>query len=256
MESAGVTLVKGDLRGIVRARRLSRQTMTNIRQNLFFAFVYNAARRADRRGRAVSGLRRAAESDDRGRGHELQLGLGDCQCAAAAARVCKMLEPLSSLAKLTTKCRRRKARGCCCSGVRTGALEVLLGPSGRPLLDWPRRGRLDDPEGRHSSRRGSARRRRFASSPKRRASCRPVHFSRWAQITQRSGKLVHAWAFEGDCDPRASSSILTTTEWPPRIGPDHRDSRNRSRRFFSGRPTPAAPSTSRRSSSSTGWKSS
>jgi Cu+-exporting ATPase len=42
MESAGVTLVKGDLAGIVRARRLSRQTMTNIRQNLFFAFFYNA----------------------------------------------------------------------------------------------------------------------------------------------------------------------------------------------------------------------
>jgi Cu+-exporting ATPase len=42
MESAGVTLVKGDLRGIVRARRLSRATMTNIKQNLFFAFVYNS----------------------------------------------------------------------------------------------------------------------------------------------------------------------------------------------------------------------
>ncbi|MGB8274311.1 MAG: copper-translocating P-type ATPase, partial [Alphaproteobacteria bacterium] len=42
MESAGVTLVKGDLRGIVRARRLSRATMGNIRQNLFFAFIYNA----------------------------------------------------------------------------------------------------------------------------------------------------------------------------------------------------------------------
>ncbi len=42
MESAGVTLVKGDLRGIVRARRLSRYTMRNIRQNLFFAFVYNS----------------------------------------------------------------------------------------------------------------------------------------------------------------------------------------------------------------------
>ncbi|HYV06714.1 MAG TPA: heavy metal translocating P-type ATPase, partial [Blastocatellia bacterium] len=42
MESAGVTLVKGDLRGIVRARKLSRATMRNIRQNLFFAFVYNA----------------------------------------------------------------------------------------------------------------------------------------------------------------------------------------------------------------------
>jgi Cu+-exporting ATPase len=41
MESAGVTLVRGDLRGIVRARRLSRATMRNIRQNLFFAFVYN-----------------------------------------------------------------------------------------------------------------------------------------------------------------------------------------------------------------------
>jgi Cu+-exporting ATPase len=42
MESAGVTLVKGDLRGIARARRLSKATMRNIRQNLFFAFLYNA----------------------------------------------------------------------------------------------------------------------------------------------------------------------------------------------------------------------
>ena len=42
MESAGVTLVRGDLRGIVRARRLSRATMRNIRQNLFFAFIYNS----------------------------------------------------------------------------------------------------------------------------------------------------------------------------------------------------------------------
>jgi Cu+-exporting ATPase len=41
MESAGVTLVQGDLRGLVRARRLSRATMRNIRQNLFFAFIYN-----------------------------------------------------------------------------------------------------------------------------------------------------------------------------------------------------------------------
>ncbi|MCB9796486.1 MAG: heavy metal translocating P-type ATPase [Alphaproteobacteria bacterium] len=43
MESAGVTLVKGDLLGIVRARKLSRMTMANIRQNLFFAFAYNTA---------------------------------------------------------------------------------------------------------------------------------------------------------------------------------------------------------------------
>jgi P-type E1-E2 ATPase len=43
IESAGVTLLKGDLTGIVRARRLSAATMSNIRQNLFFAFIYNAA---------------------------------------------------------------------------------------------------------------------------------------------------------------------------------------------------------------------
>ncbi|MEO8214272.1 MAG: HAD-IC family P-type ATPase, partial [Myxococcales bacterium] len=42
MDSAGVTLVKGDLRGIVRARRLSRATLSNIKQNLFFAFIYNS----------------------------------------------------------------------------------------------------------------------------------------------------------------------------------------------------------------------
>ena len=42
IQSAGLTLVKGDLRGIVRALRLSREVMRNIRQNLFFAFIYNA----------------------------------------------------------------------------------------------------------------------------------------------------------------------------------------------------------------------
>ena len=42
MESAGITLLAGDLRGIARARTLSRATMRNIRQNLFFAFAYNA----------------------------------------------------------------------------------------------------------------------------------------------------------------------------------------------------------------------
>jgi Cu+-exporting ATPase len=42
VESAGITLVRGDLTGLVRARRLSEATMRNIRQNLFFAFVYNA----------------------------------------------------------------------------------------------------------------------------------------------------------------------------------------------------------------------
>nr|NIS75372.1 hypothetical protein [Deltaproteobacteria bacterium] len=41
-ESAGVTLVKGDLIGIIRARKLSRATMRNIKENLFFAFIYNS----------------------------------------------------------------------------------------------------------------------------------------------------------------------------------------------------------------------
>lgn len=43
IESAGVTLLKGDLQGLVRARRLSRMVMRNIRQNLVFAFIYNVA---------------------------------------------------------------------------------------------------------------------------------------------------------------------------------------------------------------------
>jgi Cu+-exporting ATPase len=43
IESAGITLLKGDLMGIVRARRLSQAVMSNIRQNLVFAFIYNAA---------------------------------------------------------------------------------------------------------------------------------------------------------------------------------------------------------------------
>ncbi len=38
------------------------------------------------------------------------------------------------------------------------------------------------------------------------------------RITQRSGKIVHAWAFEGDCDPAQLTSVMTTTEWPPRSG--------------------------------------
>ena len=84
MESAGIALVKGDLRGIVRARQLSRATMRNIRQNLFFAFVYNMVACRWRRACCTRfGL--LLEPHDRGRGHELQFGLGHHQRVAAAA---------------------------------------------------------------------------------------------------------------------------------------------------------------------------
>jgi predicted NUDIX family NTP pyrophosphohydrolase len=43
-------------------------------------------------------------------------------------------------------------------------------------------------------------------------------FHTLGSVTQRSGKVVHAWAFEGDCDPASARSITTTTEWPPRSG--------------------------------------
>ena len=75
MESAGVTLVKGDLRGIVRARRLSRATMTNIRQNLAFAFLYNALGVPIAAGVLYPVVRNPAQSDDRQPGHDLELGL-------------------------------------------------------------------------------------------------------------------------------------------------------------------------------------
>ena len=83
IETAGITLVKGDLRGIVRARNLSRGTMRNIRQNLF-AFVHNFLGVPIAAGLSVrcSG---SAESDDRERGYDFQFSLGDRQCAPAEA---------------------------------------------------------------------------------------------------------------------------------------------------------------------------
>ena len=85
IESAGITLVKGDLARHRRGRiTLSRATMRNIRQNLFFAFVYNADRRSGRRRRAVSVVRHPAQPDDRRAGDGVQFGLGHRQRAAAA----------------------------------------------------------------------------------------------------------------------------------------------------------------------------
>ncbi len=90
MESAGVTLVKGDLNGIVRSIKLSRATMRNIRQNLFFAFVYNALGVPIAAGVLYPFIGLLVEPDDCGSRHELQLRLRDHQCPAAAQ--CKTVD--------------------------------------------------------------------------------------------------------------------------------------------------------------------
>ena len=85
MESAGITLVKGDLRGIAKARRLSRGVMRNIRQNLFFAFIYNALGVPIAAGVLYPFFGMLAEPDDRRAGDELQQRLGHQQRLASAA---------------------------------------------------------------------------------------------------------------------------------------------------------------------------
>ena len=74
MESVAVTLVKGDLRGIVKARRLSRGTMRNIRQNLFFAFIYNVLGNSDSRRSALSFFLGRPKPGDRECRDDVQLG--------------------------------------------------------------------------------------------------------------------------------------------------------------------------------------
>ncbi len=77
MQSAGVTLVKGDLAGIVRARALSRATMNNIRQNLVLAFVYNVLGVPIAAGALYPSFWHSSEPGDRGGRDEPELGLGD-----------------------------------------------------------------------------------------------------------------------------------------------------------------------------------
>ena len=84
MESAAVTLVKGDLQGIVRARHLSRATMRNIRQNLFFAFVFNALAVPIAAGVLYPAFGLLLNPDDRQRRDEPELGAGDQQRPAPA----------------------------------------------------------------------------------------------------------------------------------------------------------------------------
>ena len=83
MESAAVTLVKGDLRGIVRGRKLSKAAMRNIRQNLFFALIYNSVGVPWRRANFIPGWD-FAQSHARGGGPDVQFRVRHQQRAAAA----------------------------------------------------------------------------------------------------------------------------------------------------------------------------
>ena len=112
IESAGVTLVKGDLAAIARARTLSAATMRNIRQNLFFAFVYNALGVPVAAGVLYPCLRPPPEPDHRRRGDGAELGLGDRQRGPAANRPrLSSEEPSRGLqwpsSGKTSECRRR-----------------------------------------------------------------------------------------------------------------------------------------------------
>ena len=115
MERAGVTLVKGDLRGIVRARQLSRATMRNIRQNLVFAFGLQRARRAGGGRRALSGVRVAAVARVGEPRDELVVGLGDRQRAAVANG-----EVMNDSRIRTVATRRRFVQGLAAGGVIAG----------------------------------------------------------------------------------------------------------------------------------------
>ena len=86
IESAGITLLNGDLRGIARARALSRATMRNIRQNLFFAFVYNSLGVPIAAGVLYPFFGLLLSPIFRQRRHDFQLGFGDHQCTSPAKR--------------------------------------------------------------------------------------------------------------------------------------------------------------------------
>jgi len=100
---------------------------------------------------------------------------------------------------------------------RLGGLEVLLGHPGGPFWETRSEGAWSIPKGGiHTGEEPlqSAIREFFEETGLRAAG----PFLPLGQVTQRSGKIVHAWAFEGDCDPSTLVSVTTTTEWPPRSG--------------------------------------
>ena len=93
IESAGVTLLSGDLRGIVAARRLSQATMRNIRQNLLFAFIYNAAGVPIAAGVLYPAFGLTLSPNRRRRGDGAVVGQRGRQCASIAERAARLIIP-------------------------------------------------------------------------------------------------------------------------------------------------------------------
>ena len=166
IESAGVTLLTGDLTGLVRARHLSVATMRNIRQNLVVRVPLQRGRRADRRRRALSVVRHPAVADGRRRRDGAVLGQRDRQRAAARAGE-------AGLARSSTRRANRR---------RSPALDLRIQPRRELRTNLhhrqPHLGAVDQSRPRQPILRtaqGSARRtaaasvrKRFASTPARR----------------------------------------------------------------------------------------
>jgi predicted NUDIX family NTP pyrophosphohydrolase len=101
--------------------------------------------------------------------------------------------------------------------IKDGALQVLLAHPGGPLFRNKDDGAWSIPKGEIESEEDllTAAQREFEEE----TSVRPKGpFIALAPIKQKGGKIVHAWAFEGDCDPQAIKSNMFTMEWPPRSG--------------------------------------
>jgi predicted NUDIX family NTP pyrophosphohydrolase len=113
--------------------------------------------------------------------------------------------------------RNRESAGLLLYRRREGKLEVLLGHPGGPYWAYRDEGAWSIPKGGMNPGEDAlaAAEREFLEET---GFAPSGPYLPLGQIVQRGGKVVHAWAFEGDCDPAALQSITTTTEWPPRSG--------------------------------------